>query len=187
MAILAVVTTTATAQFRTRPLDWAQPVIGFQVENFYKINEEVYRAEQPNDDDVKALESAGIRSLLNLREYHTDTDEARGTQMQLYRVLMNAGDINDGLIQQALTHLARAEKPVLIHCWHGSDRTGAVVAMYRMVFQDWPREKAIDEFKHGGFGYHEWWYPNIEAYLKTVDIQKMKDAVRTPTLSGASS
>lgn len=186
MAILAIMTTTATAQFRTRPLEWAQPVIGFQVENFYKIDEAVYRAEQPNDNDVKALEAAGIRSLLNLREYHKDNDEARGTQMKLYRVPMNAGNVNDPLIEQALTNLAHAEKPVLIHCWHGSDRTGVVVAMYRMVFQNWPREKAIDEFKNGGFGYHEWWYPNILEYLQRVDIEKMKDAVLKPTLSGSS-
>ncbi len=177
VGVLILMAADAGAELRVRPIDWAQPVIGFKIDNFYKIDEAVYRSEQPNSKDMKALEEAGIRSALNLREYHSDADEAKGTHIQLYRVAMNAGEIYDTLIAKALYSIDRAKKPILIHCWHGSDRTGAVVAMYRMVFQNWPREKAIDEFKNGGFGYHEWWYPNIENYLKTVDIEKMKKAI----------
>jgi protein tyrosine/serine phosphatase len=76
-----------------------------------------------------------------------------------------------------LRAIAQAEKPILIHCWHGSDRTGVVAAMYRMVFQNWPREQAIDEFVNGGFGYHASFYPNIERYLKRVDIEAIRRQV----------
>jgi protein tyrosine/serine phosphatase len=91
---------------------------------------------------------------------------------------MNAGEIDDAKISKAMLMLAEAPKPVLVHCWHGSDRTGVVIAMYRMVFQDWPREKAIDEFENGGFGYHKSVYPNIERYLETVDVDRFKALVR---------
>ena len=63
--------------------------------------------------------------------------------------------------------------PVLLHCLHGADRTGMMTAMYRMLYQGWPREKAIDELKNGGYGYHAVW-KNIEKYLKRVDV----DAIR---------
>ncbi len=165
---------------RVRPLAWAQPVIGVELGNFYQLTDKVYRSQQPDDEEMRMLQAMGIRSILNLREYHSDKDEARGTSLSLYHVPVAAGDIDDRFVIEALRAIDQAEKPVLIHCWHGSDRTGVVSAMYRMVFQAWPREQAIDEFINGGYGYHARFYPNIERYLETVDI----DAIRRQVLPG---
>lgn len=160
----------ACADPRARPTEWAQPMLDVQLGNFYKVSDELYRSRQPGDEEMAQLAAMGIRSVLNLREHHSDDDEAKTTNLKLYRVPMNAGDINDELVTKALDALAAAPKPALVHCWHGSDRTGAIVAMYRMVFQGWPRQQAIDEFINGGYGYHRSVYPNIERYLETVDI-----------------
>lgn len=166
-----------TADVRVRPSDWAQPMLGIELENFYRLSEAVYRSKQPDDEAMASLEGMGIRSILNLREYHSDKDEARGTHLKLYHVPVNAGDVDDTFVVSALRAIAEAEKPILIHCWHGSDRTGVVAAMYRMVFQGWSREQAIDEFINGGYGYHARFYPNIERYLETVDVAKIRRAV----------
>jgi len=165
---------------RVRPLVWAQPVIGVELGNFYQLTDQVYRSQQPDDEEMRMLQSMGIRSVLNLREFHSDDDEARGTLLKLYHVPVAAGDIDDRFVIEALRAIHMAEKPVLIHCWHGSDRTGVVSAMYRMVFQAWPRAQAIDEFINGGYGYHARFYPNIERYLETVDV----DAIRRQVLPG---
>ena len=159
---------------RVRPISWAQPVLGVELDNFYQLTPEVYRSKQPDDEAMSALEGMGMRTVLNLREYHSDEDEARGTALKLYRVPVNAGDVDDKFVLESLRVIANAEKPVLIHCWHGSDRTGVVSAMYRMVFQGWSREAAIDEFINGGYGYHQRFYPNIERYLENVDIDAMR-------------
>jgi protein tyrosine phosphatase (PTP) superfamily phosphohydrolase (DUF442 family) len=45
--------------------------------------------------------------------------------------LFNAGKINDRFVVVAMRTIAHAEKPILIHCQHGSDHTGVVTAMYR--------------------------------------------------------
>jgi protein tyrosine phosphatase (PTP) superfamily phosphohydrolase (DUF442 family) len=158
---------------RLRPAAWAQPMIGGPG-NFCKVSDEVYRCEQPTDDEMALLARFGLKSVLNLREYHTDDDEAAGTTLKLYRIKMDAAEIKDAEIAQAVKILREAPKPVLVHCWHGSDRTGVVIAMYRMAIQGWSRDDAIDEFKHGGFGYHATWYPNIETYLRTVDLAQFK-------------
>jgi protein tyrosine/serine phosphatase len=149
---------------------WAQPMLGSDLENFYRVSEDVYRSKQPNSDQMSALERMGVRAILNLREYHTDEREARHTGLKLYRIPVNAEEIDDDFMVRALRTITHSEKPILIHCWHGSDRTGVVVAMYRMVIQGWPRDKAIDEFINGGYGYHARFYPNIERYLRRVDI-----------------
>lgn len=47
--------------------------------NLYQIDSGVYRSEQPSDADFKALEKYGIREVLNLRNRHSDDDEAAGT------------------------------------------------------------------------------------------------------------
>ncbi len=173
-ALSLLLVTNIYAEPRVRPTEWAQPVLGVELGNFYKVSDELYRSEQPDDDVMLRLEAMGIRSVLDLREFHSDSGKAKGTALKLYRVPMNAGEIDDALVEKALDAIATAPKPVLVHCWHGSDRTGAIVAMYRMVFQDWPRERAIDEFLNGGYGYHKSFYPNIERYLETVDISHFK-------------
>jgi tyrosine-protein phosphatase SIW14 len=167
----------AAEEIRTRPLDWAQPMIGTELGNFYQLSDEVYRSKQPGDEDMRTLASMGIRSILNLREYHNDDDEAKDSGLVLFHVPVAAGAVDDRFVVKALRTIRQAKKPILIHCWHGSDRTGVVSAMYRMVFQDWPREQAIDEFINGGFGYHASFYPNIEHYLQTVDVTAIRREV----------
>jgi len=155
---------------RVRPTTWAQPVLGVQTGNFYQVSPEVYRSEQPDDDHVGELKKLGIRSVLSLRQYHSDEGTIADPDIRLFRVKMNAGEIVDAEIQQALTILQTCPKPVLVHCWHGSDRTGVVIAAYRIRVMNWERQAAIDEMMHGGFGHHGNWYPNIERYLKTMAV-----------------
>lgn len=174
VGLVLVLAGSACAEPRVRPVEWAQPVIEAELDNFYRVSDVLYRAQQPDEQEIKELATMGIRSMLNLREYHDDNGVAAGAAMELLRVPMNAGEIDDAVVEQALDAIAGARKPILVHCWHGSDRTGAVVAMYRMVFQDWPRQRAIDEFVNGGFGYHKSVYPEIEHYLETVDIDRFK-------------
>ena len=176
----------AADSLRVRPVEWAQPVIGMALDNFYRIDAQVYRSQQPDDEAMRALATLGMRSVLNLREYHKDDDEAAGTDLKLYRVPVDAADIDDAFVIEALSALHQAEKPVLIHCWHGSDRTGVVAAMYRMVFQNWPREQAIDEFVNGGYGYHANFYPTIERYLESVDVEAIRRQVLAREQASAS-
>jgi len=71
-----------------------------------------------------------------------------------------------------------ANQPVFVHCREGEDRTGMMVAVYRMVVQDWPKDKAMAEMKRMGF--NEIWEP-IEDYLEDFDPAKMKRQLRSNT------
>ncbi|SET34567.1 tyrosine-protein phosphatase [Thorsellia anophelis] len=148
--------------------------------NFYPVTEGIFRSGQPNALEMQGLEAMGIKSVLNLRQWHSDTNEAEGTNLQLSRVPMDAADVNDDNIVEALRILKTAEKPVLIHCWHGSDRTGAVVAMYRLVFEDTPREEVLAELRKPEYGYHYNIYANIERYIEHVDIDAIRARVMAP-------
>ena len=67
---------------------------------------------------------------------------------------------------------------MLVHCKHGSDRTGCVVAAYRMVFNNWSKEDAIQEFKDEKFGYHENMFPNLVNLLESIDVESLKTEVK---------
>ncbi len=78
---------------------------------------------------------------------------------------------------EILKAINQSPKPILIHCWHGSDRTGVAVAMYRIVFQNWSKSQAINELMKPEFGHHYNVYPNIVKYIENVDIEKIRAAV----------
>ncbi|MFT6863841.1 MAG: protein tyrosine/serine phosphatase [Akkermansiaceae bacterium] len=59
--------------------------------------------------------------------------------------------------------------PVLVHCLHGSDRTGAMCAAYRIVVQGWSKGAAIAKIKHGGYGHHKI-RGNLGRWIEGVDI-----------------
>jgi protein-tyrosine phosphatase len=165
---------------RPRPVEWAQPVIGTSLDNLFQVSPELYRSEQPGAGDVADLKALGIRSVLNLRENHQDTAVRGLSGFQVSQVAMDAGKVNRAQLLQALRTLRDAPKPVLIHCWHGSDRTGVTVAAYRIVFQQWSNERAIDELKNGGFGYHAKLYKNLVSLLESIDGKQWRAELGLP-------
>ncbi len=160
-----------------RPVNWAQPVINTTIGNLHKVSHDVFRAEQPDKKDIPDLEKMKIKTLLNLRERHKDDAVFQKSGLGLIHYQMSAGSVSVNDLVSVLKLLRKAEKPVLIHCWHGSDRTGFVVAGYRMVFQNWTREAAIQELRLGGFGYHSRAYPNIIKTLEEMDIETLRKSV----------
>jgi len=176
-AALILITSAAVAE---RPAKWAQPVQGSTVKNLNRVTPQLYRSAQPDAAGMQALEKLGVKTVINLRDFNSDEKEARGTKLRLQRVKMNAWHIEDEDIVRALAMLRHKERgPFLVHCQHGSDRTGVVCAMYRIVEQHWTREDAIRELTEGGYGFHSMW-TNIPDYLRKVDLEKIRRRVDAP-------
>ena len=159
-----------------RPTDWATKVNAVKFKNLYKVNDSIYRCEQPDSLGFTIINSLGIKSVLNLRTTHKDNKRIHKLPLQLYNVKMSAEQITDDDMIRALWILKNSAKPIVVHCAHGSDRTGAVLAMYRIIFQNWTKEQAINEMKNGGYGFHKLYF-NIAQYIKKVNIEKIKAEV----------
>lgn len=149
---------------------------GSTLRNIYSIDKRIYRSEQPNRTDFKALEKCGIREVLNLRCLHNDKDEAEGTGITLHHIRTNAYSIDEQEIIEALRIIKNRKGPIVFHCLHGSDRTGAVCAMYRIVFQNISKEEAIRELTEGGFGYHRI-FINIISLIRDANIDHIRQEV----------
>ena len=156
--------------------DWAQPVTLKDSDNFFKVAPCLYRSAQPSADAMKQYEAMGIRTVINMRALHSDNDEAEGTSLILQRVPINTWHIEDEDVVSVLTLLRTAQRPILLHCQHGADRTGLMMAMYRIVEQGWTKEAALDEMQNGGYGYHSIW-TNIVEYIEEVDVERIRSLV----------
>ena len=130
--------------------------------NLYQIDSGVYRSEQPSKEGFKALEKYGIGEVLNLRNRHSDDDEAKGT--------------SEKQLIQALRIIKNRKAPIVFHCHHGSDRTGAVCAFYRIIFQNVSKEDAIHEMTEGGYGFHRI-YKNIIRRIKEANVEQIRKEV----------
>ena len=71
---------------------------------------------------------------------------------------MAAWDADEAEVLAFLRTVIKPENaPVFVHCRNGSDRTGTMVAAYRVVVQGWSKEAAIREMRDGPFGFHLIW------------------------------
>lgn len=179
LPLLCACWSTAAADPRTRPVRWAQPVPGTPLENLHQVSAELYRCEQPSAADMRALAALGIRSVVNLRAFHSDRDEVAGTALELREVPMHADALEHAELVLALRALLDAPKPVVVHCWHGSDRTGAVVAAWRVALEGWTPAEALDEMTAGGFGHHER-YDNLRALVLALDPAELRSELGLP-------
>jgi len=163
-----------TAEPRIRPDNWGRPIIGTHLSNLYQVDQGIFRSEQPDEEDINDLQLLGITQILNLREYHEDGGEVGKTRFTLNRVPMDTGKVTQEQLVQALRIIQHRKGPILVHCWHGSDRTGTTIAAYRIIFNGWNKQQALDEMIHGGYGYHARFYPNLVDLVKNLDVQKMR-------------
>jgi len=153
--------------------DWATPLP--HVSNLHQVTPALYRSARLDSVDVAQLQALGVKTVISLRSFHSDTEVLEGSGIRTVRIPINTWAIRDRHVIEAMRSIRAAEQegPVLLHCLHGADRTGMMIAMYRMLYQDWPRDKAIDELKNGGYGYHAVW-KNIERYLSRVNVEDIR-------------
>lgn len=157
---------------------WAVPIKVQGADNFYKVSETLFRSEQPTEAGMENIEAFGIGTVISLRSRQKDVELAKNTELNLIHVSMRAWNpkYEDAVKVMYFLNPNNPEtnkKPILIHCYHGADRTGMMVALYRMVYQNWEREEALNEMLNGGYGYHSMW-KDIVDFIKTVDIEQLR-------------
>lgn len=171
--------TSRTTRASSRPGTWAKPVASAALKNFYRLDADVFRSEQPTRQAFEEARAKGIKSIINLRADHSDAALVEGLGFHLVEVPMTAGGFSEEDVVKALRAIESAPKPVLVHCQYGADRTGVVLAMYRVVVQDWTKEDALAEMTGGGFGFHPR-FVNIPAFVKEADVAGIREKLKSP-------
>ncbi len=146
--------------------------------NLYKVSDALYRGAQPTKEGFKGLEGLGIKTVVNLRTFHADKRLIEGTSLKYESITMQAWEGETKEVIQFLKVLNDPEKhPVFVHCLHGADRTGTMVAIYRIVMQGWSKEKAIEEMTQGDYNYHEV-FKNLPKFINALDVEAIKKQLK---------
>ena len=115
------------------------------------MNEHIYRGGQPGAKGLKSLATTGVRAVIDLRAagnrsvHEEHAVEALG--MKYYSVPLPAlAAPPDKQVAVILALLDDSNNwPVFIHCQRGKDRTGTIIACYRIEHDRWPNDRALAE------------------------------------------
>lgn len=124
--------------------------------NFHRVNGSLFRGGQPKPGGFELLSQLGIKTVVNLRD--DDDREAREefdveqAGLRYFNVpLKRLGRPNDREIEEVLYVINNPNnQPVFVHCAHGADRTGVVIAVYRITIDGWTGDQAKAEAKRYG-------------------------------------
>lgn len=174
-AVPAVSSHTASALVATqRPTQWAQRIQRPGLPNFFKVSEALYRGAQPTAEGMQQLPELEIKTVVNLRAGHSDRKVLAGTKLEYVEIPMLTWLPKEADVVRFLQTVADGKRgPVFVHCQHGADRTGMMVALYRVVVQGWSKDEALKEMTTGGFGYHRMW-KKIVKYVKNLDADRFR-------------
>ena len=157
------------------------------LKNFGRVTKDIWRGAQPTADGYKNLVERGhVKSFLSLRRGanrdEVDLKVAKIAGAQCFQVAMkewNPGEDNFGQLALAMKTLKKLSdnpktRPVYVHCQAGRNRTGFVIATYRMVYQGWTADEAIREMR----SYHFYRiYSRDEVFLKNLDIPRLREII----------
>ena len=164
-----------------RDSTWASKVELSGVENLYRVSPDLYRSEQPSRLGIENFEETGIKTIVSLRVFHSDRSRLKKTALNYERIAFQTwAPAEDEFLRFLKISTDPSKTPVLVHCLHGSDRTGAMCAAYRIVVQDWSKEAAIDEMKRGGYGHHKIW-SNLERWIRELNVDALRAKVAPNT------
>jgi len=167
-----------TKKYQTqRPANWAVAIKEDGLPNFHKVSETLYRGAQPDANGIAKLKAMGIKTILNLRAFHSDKDEIGDVNIGCEHISMTAWHPEYKEIVKFLQIVTDPKKtPVFVHCQHGADRTGLMCAVYRAAVEGWSKEDALNEMIYGGYGFHSIW-KNLLNYYMRLDIEKLKQQI----------
>jgi tyrosine-protein phosphatase SIW14 len=163
-----------------------QQAAGSPSERFNKVDERLYRGAQPTEAGFRRLKELGITTIVNLR---MEPDAIRTNEKEMVEKLglkyiaipvedgnffTRSRTIPDEAIRTFFKIVDDIEHgKVFVHCHRGADRTGAMVAFYRIARQGWEAEKAAKEARDLGM---RSWYKGLQAQIKTFTASVLTNA-----------
>jgi tyrosine-protein phosphatase SIW14 len=126
------------------------------------VDQHVYRGAQPSNDGLEFLTKLGVKTVIDLRERdeRSRAEETLVTAAGMKYVNIPMSGLRPPTEAETSKILAILEDgttgPVFVHCKRGADRTGAVIAAYRIDHDGWDNGRALKEAMDRGMSFFQW-------------------------------
>ena len=163
MAALALEWAPAAAQV-------AKPAQHPGLPRFGTVTTHLYRGGQPEVRGFTELKGLGIDLVVNLRNEPAEIARERAlveAQGLRYASIPWRGKENpkpDQVAEFLSLLRANAGKRVFVHCERGSERTGLMIACYRMSMEQWTADKALREMD--AFGFRRFGFAHLKRFVR---------------------
>lgn len=125
--------------------------------NFHEVTQNIYRSGRPASGGLQYLKDSKFKLVINLENnegaVRSELNEAARVGIEEWVSMMEYfKPPTDAQVNEILAKLQDPRNfPILLHCHHGKDRTGMIMALYRVEVQGWDPEKAYKEMLDLGF------------------------------------
>jgi len=157
-----------------------------------KISDSLFRGAQPRGEGVKELKNLGITTIVDLRgedpgkiSWERQQAESLGIRFVSIPVSGWSPPSNEQVAQFLGIFRDHPKEKVFVHCRLGDDRTGVFVATYRMAFNGWASEQAMNEMYF--FGFNGFWHPSMKAFIRDFPARLVTAPALAPFRSAAGS
>jgi protein tyrosine phosphatase (PTP) superfamily phosphohydrolase (DUF442 family) len=136
-----------------------------RVRKFSQVTPQIYRGGQPDDNGLQQLKCLGIQIVVNLRHANESAQPAEGDTvkklgMEYVSIPSGCRNPQDENVAQFLRLVQEhPDKKIFVHCEFGIDRTGLMIAAYRIAEEGWSQRRALAEMRANGFNWmhqHAW-------------------------------
>lgn len=149
------------------------------VPNFGRVTRTLYRGGQPSAEGFETLAHMGITIVV-------DTGRSRRDEALIQHLGMTYDPLpwycpfpSDKVFERFIEIIRENPgKKIFVHCRFGDDRTGMMIAAYRMGEQGWTAQEAMQEMRE--FGYtpiHHLMCPGLARYEKSFPHRLRTDPV----------
>jgi hypothetical protein len=150
----------------------------------------IYRGARPGEDGLRFLQTLGVKTVLNFEvedEIQNEMDLIKKDSLPFNEIdhsmnngmgvndLANGNPDHDGMIA-SVADMRRPENfPEYVHCTHGQDRTGLIVALHRVFNECWSPDDAEAEWNQiEGWWHHLWQIPKHDYFHDVTNSPELR-------------
>ena len=139
------------------------------VPNAGKISDTLFRGAQPSPQGLAELKKLGVTTIVDLRGNRgpvaQERAQAEALGLHFVDIPMSGWSAPSTAQVAQFLKLVQSDpgQKIFVHCYYGADRTGVMIAAYRIAQQNWTADQAIAEMY--SFGFHYRWHPSMKSYV----------------------